>query len=164
MEITALTAAVFAPFVLPICFYICWTDLRGMRIPNGAVLTLAGVFIVLGPLLLPFDIYLWRLLTLVIVLVAGILLNAGGAMGAGDAKFIAAASPFIAPGDLRLVIALFAACLLAAFCTHRIAKHSGLRRMAPDWESWNRGRDFPMGLALGATLSFYLVLGIVTGT
>ena len=117
----------------------------------------------LGPFLMPFETYLWRLAQLGVMLVLGILANAGGLVGAGDAKFVAAAAPYVAAGDLRFVLALFTANLLAAFATHRLAKHSGLRRLAPDWESWSRGRDFPMGLALGGTLSLYLLLGIFLG-
>ena len=66
-------------------------------------------------------------------------------------------------GDLRFMIALFAACLLAGYTAHRIAKFTPLRRMAPDWESWSRKRDFPMGLPLASTLSIYLLLGALGG-
>ncbi|GGM02494.1 prepilin peptidase [Pseudooceanicola nanhaiensis] len=163
MEIDSLTALVLAIPAIPLSLYTCWSDLRGMRIPNGTVLLLAGAFVVLGPFLMPFETYLWRLAQLGVMLVLGILANAGGLVGAGDAKFVAAAAPYIAAGDLRFVLALFTANLLAAFATHRLAKHSGLRRLAPDWESWSRGRDFPMGLALGGTLSLYLLLGIFLG-
>ena len=48
------------------------------------------------------------------MLVAGIILNAAGAMGAGDAKFLAAAAPYVALGDIHMLMALFAAILLAA--------------------------------------------------
>ena len=163
MEIDSLTALVLAIPAIPLSRYTCWSDLRGMRIPNGTVLLLAGTFVVLGPFLMPFETYLWRLAQLGVMLVLGILANAGGLVGAGDAKFVAAAAPYVAAGDLRFVLALFTANLLAAFATHRLAKHSGLRRLAPDWESWSRGRDFPMGLALGGTLSLYLLLGIFLG-
>lgn len=163
MEIDSLTALVLAIPAIPLSLYTCWSDLRGMRIPNGTVLLLAGAFVVLGPFLMPFETYLWRVAQLGVMLVLGILANAGGLVGAGDAKFVAAAAPYIAAGDLRFVLALFTANLLAAFATHRLAKHSGLRRLAPDWESWSRGRDFPMGLALGGTLSLYLLLGIFLG-
>ena len=163
MEIDSLTALVLAIPAIPLSLYTCWSDLRGMRIPNGTVLLLAGTFVVLGPFLMPFETYLWRLAQLGVMLVLGILANAGGLVGAGDAKFVAAAAPYVAAGDLRFVLALFTANLLAAFATHRLAKHSGLRRLAPDWESWSRGRDFPMGLALGGTLSLYLLPGIFLG-
>ena len=98
------------------------------------------------------------------MLLVGIVMNAAGMIGAGDAKFAAAAAPFIALGDLRLVMALFAANLLAAYVTHRIARHTPLRKLAPNWESWHRGWDFPMGLSLGATLAIYIGLGIPYGS
>ncbi len=159
MAISATTALWFLPFVLPICLYVAFTDMAQMRITNQAVILLALVFIVLGFFLMPFNAYLWRLLALVIVLAVGVILNVAGALGAGDAKFAAAAAPYIAIGDLRLLIALFMATLLAAAITHRGIKHTPLRRLAPHWTSWEQGKKFPMGLALGSALAIYLILG-----
>ncbi|MBW4707646.1 prepilin peptidase [Roseobacter sp. YSTF-M11] len=164
MAITAYSAWWFLPFVLPLCFYVAFTDLSRMKITNQTVLVLAAVFVLVGPVALPsLDVYLWRLVQLAIMLVFGIMLNAAGAMGAGDAKFIAAAAPYVALGDLRLVLALLAASLLAAFVTHRIARYSPLHKLAPDWKSWSQGKKFPMGLALGMALSLYLILGALKG-
>lgn len=163
MHLSAQTALWFAPLVWPICIWVAWSDMATMRIPNKAVIALTLVFVGLGLILMPWDMFLWRLSQLAIVLGIGILLNAAGMVGAGDAKFAAAAAPFIALGDLRLLLALFAANLLAAFVTHRLVRHSPLRRLAPGWESWQRGWDFPMGLSLGATLALYLGLGIFYG-
>lgn len=164
MAITAYAAWWFLPFVLPLCVYVTYTDLSRMKIPNSAVLALVGVFLALGWAVLPsIDIYLWRLMQLAIMLVFGVLMNAARAMGAGDAKFIAASAPYVALGDLRLVIALLAAALLAAFVTHRIARHTGLRKLAPNWQSWDQGKKFPMGFALGITLALYLTLGALNG-
>ncbi|MBV6635369.1 MAG: prepilin peptidase, partial [Mameliella sp.] len=136
MSLSAAAALWFLPFVLPICVYICYTDMKGMRIPNHAVVALFLVYLFVGVVALPLDVYFWRYLHLVVVLVAGIALNAGGAMGAGDAKFAAAAAPFIHIGDLRFLMALFAANLLAAFVAHRLAKRTPLHRLAPHWHSW----------------------------
>lgn len=163
MLITASSALWFLPFVLPICFYVAWSDMRAMRIPNNAVLALLGVFVVVGLVALPFGEYAWRLVHVVVILLIGMALNASGLVGAGDAKFSAAAAPFIAFGDLRLMLAIFAATLLAAWVTHRIAKYSPIRRAVPDWESWDQGWDFPMGLALGGALAIYLTLGAFLG-
>jgi len=155
----------FLPFLLPLCLYVAYTDLAHMRITNPTVLTMVAVFVVLGIFLLPLDAYLWQLAQLAIVLAVCMILNAAGAMGAGDAKFLAAAAPFVALGDIRLVMALFAAVLLAAYAAHRIAKFTPLRRMAPGWDSWSqKGRKFPMGFALGPTLGIYLALGAVHGS
>ncbi|MFG6562333.1 prepilin peptidase [Sulfitobacter sp. 1A15299] len=159
MTISATAALWFLPFVLPICLYVAFTDMKQMRITNQAVLALAAIFVLLGLFLLPFDTYLWRLLSLVVVLMVGIVLNAAGVMGAGDAKFAAAAAPYIAWGDLRLLMMLFMATLLAAAATHRGVKYTPLRRLAPDWQSWQETKKFPMGLALGTTLGLYLILG-----
>lgn len=164
MSISADAAAWFLPFVFPICFYVAFTDLKQMRITNQAVLLLAAVFLVIGLFVLPLPTYGTRLLQLGLVLMIGIILNAAGAVGAGDAKFAAAAAPYVAVGDLRLLIAIFAANLLAAFATHRLVKYTPLRRIAPDWKSWNVGWKFPMGLSLGGTLAIYMILGVYFGS
>ena len=136
MQQSAFAAAWLWPFAMPICFYVAFTDLRAMRITNQAVVALALVFVVVGFFVFPFQVYLWALVHLIVVLIVGIVLNAGGVMGAGDAKFIAAAAPYIAVGDLNLILPLFAAVLLAAYGAHRLAKITPLRRLAPDWDSW----------------------------
>ena len=164
MAITAQSALWFLPFVLPICFYVAFTDLALMKITNKAVLVLGAVFVLLGPFVLPsIDLYLWRLAQLVIVLVFGVVLNAAGAMGAGDAKFMAVAAPYVALGDLRLLLVLFTVIVVAAFVTHRVARKSPLRNLAPHWVSWSQGKRFPLGLALGPTLAVYLCLGALNG-
>ncbi|WP_232825334.1 prepilin peptidase [Albibacillus kandeliae] len=163
MHITVLSARWFLPFCLPICLYVCFTDLREMRITNPSVILLAAVFVVVGLFVLPLPVYGWRIGQMVAVLALGFLLSAGGAMGAGDAKFLAAAAPFVAGSDLRLLLALFAANLLAAFATHRLVKYTPLRRIAPGWKSWHMGWKFPMGFSLGGTLGLYLILGAIYG-
>ncbi|UYV38488.1 prepilin peptidase [Rhodobacteraceae bacterium D3-12] len=164
MEITQLSAMWFAPFVWPVCAWVAWSDMATMRIPNKAVMTLVAIFLVMGLFFMPLPEFAWRLGQLVLILLVGIVMNAAGMIGAGDAKFAAAAAPFIASGDLRLILPLFAANLLAAYATHRLALHSRLRNLAPNWESWSRGWDFPMGLALGNTLAAYIGLGIWYGS
>ena len=158
MGLTAYAAFWFLPAVIPIAIYVAWSDMQRMKIPNVAVYALVGSFAVLGLIALPFTQYLWHWTHLLVMLPIGILLNAAGVMGAGDAKFIAGAAPFVALPDLQLVLALFAACLLAGYVTHRLVKISALRRMVPDWESWTSGRKFPMGFPLAMTLAFYLAL------
>ena len=59
---------------------------------------------------------------------------------------------------------LLAVTLLAGFLTHRLAGRSPLRRLAPDWESWERRKDFPMGLSLGSSLAIYLGLAALYGS
>lgn len=163
MTIEANFALWVLPFVLPLCLYVAWTDLKFMRITNKAVVTLAVVFVGMGIFLLPLDTYLWALAQFAIVLVLGFLLSTAGVVGAGDAKFAAAAAPFVASGDLRLIMVIMASALLTAFASHRIAKFTPLRRLAPNWESWERKGDFPMGFALGPGLAAYLILGALYG-
>jgi len=164
LNITASEALWFTPFVLPICYWVALSDLRDMKIPNKAVLALTAVFLVIGLIALPsYADYGWRLLHLVVVLIIGIALSAAGLVGAGDAKFAAAAAPFIPLSDLSLVSLMLAANLLASLATHRMVKHSPLRKLAPDWKSWSSGNKFPMGVSLGGTLAIYMVVGVVFG-
>ena len=163
MFLSSTAALWFFPFVLPICLWVAWNDMASMKIPNKAVIARVVVYLVVGLIALPLDLYAWRLVHLVVVLLAGIAINAVGLVEAGDAKFAAAAAPFIAIGDLQLLALILAANLLAGYTAHRIAKHTPLRKLAPDWESWNRGKKFPMGLCLGGTLAIYLGLGVFNG-
>ncbi|OAN70872.1 prepilin peptidase [Seohaeicola saemankumensis] len=149
---------------LPICFWVILSDLRAMRIPNKAVLALVAVFLLVGVFVLPLPVLGLQLVNLVVILLAGIVLNAAGAFGAGDAKFAAAAAPFVMLADVSFMMMLLAVTLLAGFLTHRLAGRSPLRRLAPDWESWERRKDFPMGLSLGSSLAIYLGLAALYGS
>ncbi|WP_322786907.1 prepilin peptidase [Litoreibacter arenae] len=151
----------FALWVLPlatlISLWVAWSDLARMKIPNKAVLALMALFIVVGLLTLPLEAYLWRYAHFAIVLAIGFLMTITGIVGAGDAKFAAAMAPFVATTDGTSVAAIFAVTTIIAFVLHRLARISPLRTLAPHWESWERTRDFPMGLPLGVTLIIYLV-------
>ncbi len=164
MALSASAALWFLPFVLPICLYVAFTDMREMRITNQAVMALVVIYLVIGFIALPLDTYLWRLVHLGVVLVVGVVLNAAGAVGAGDAKFAAAAAPFVAIGDLMSILLILMTCVFAAVVTHKLAKATALRKLAPDWQSWSTGNKFPMGFALGGALGIYLLLAALAGT
>lgn len=156
-------ALAFGLAALPICLWVTYADLSRMKIPNRAVLALAGVFAVGGLLLLPLEGWTladwsWRWVNLAVVLVVGMLLNAVWLIGAGDAKFAAAAAPFIAASDWRALAGIYFACLVVTWILHRIAKYSFGRRLAPGWASWDSGKRFPMGIAMVATLLAYLAV------
>jgi len=163
MALSANAAVWFLLAAVPIGFYVAYSDLARMKIPNVAVYALAAAFVILGLIALPFQTYLWQWTHLPVVLVIGILLNAAGVMGAGDAKFMAAAAPYIMVADLALVLVLFSVCLLAGYATHRLAKHSPLRALVPHWASWDAGKRFPMGYPLAMTLAAYLARAIWVG-
>lgn len=163
LDITVSSALWFLPFVLPVALGMAWNDMKFMKIPNKAILALMAIFVLVGLIALPLAEYPWRLLGFLIVLAIGFVLNAAGLIGAGDAKMAAAMAPFVAWGDGMFFIYLFASILLAAFATHRLfARVPRIRAATADWQSWT-ARKFPMGLALGASLIFYLILGIFLG-
>ncbi|WP_114967122.1 prepilin peptidase [Alkalilacustris brevis] len=163
LVLPASAALWFLPAALPIAYWVAWSDMKSMRIPNRAVLALLGVYLLIGPLVLPLESWAWGWAHFAVILVIGFVLSAGGMIGAGDAKFAAAMAPFVALGDVALFLPLFAAMLLAAFVTHRALRAvPQVRALAPHWESWER-REFPMGLALGGALALYLVLAASLG-
>lgn len=163
MYISASSALWFLPFAAPICIWAACSDMKSMKIPNKAVLALIFVFAVVGLIALPLSEYPWRYVHLLVILAFGFVLNMVGAIGAGDAKFAAAMAPFVARGDSMLMIYFFAAVLLAAFATHRLFRGvPALRNLTPSWESWENEK-FPMGLALGGALIFYLAAGAFYG-
>lgn len=148
----------FLPLTVPIAIWVAWSDMKFMKIPNKSVVALACVWFVLGWPVTGLTVWLWGLALLAIVLVIGFLIATGGLVGAGDAKFAAAMAPFFTGSDLRLLLALFAACLLGAFAAHRIARAiPAIRSATAEWASWTH-RKFPMGLALTGTLIFYPVV------
>ena len=155
-----IAAAVFLPFAFLIGVWVSWSDLKFMKIPNKAVIALLVVWLVVGPLVLPFESWLWGWVLGAAVLVAGFIANAAGLLGAGDAKFAAAMAPFFILADPRFVLGLYAACLLGAYFSHRLLRLIGpFRRATEDWASWTH-KDFPMGLALSGTLIFFLIAEI----
>lgn len=165
-SLSPLAALAFLIPALPIGIWVAWSDMKTMKIPNKAVMALGAGFLIIGlglvlTGLLPFTAFLWALALGLIVLVAGFLGNAAGLFGAGDAKFAAVMAPFFIGADARFVMGLFAACLLGAFASHRLAAHIPTFRAATaDWASWTN-KDFPMGLALSGTLIFYLLAALM---
>ena len=83
LAINQMEALWFLPFVVPICIWVSWSDLREMRIPNVSVLALAGVFLVVGLAQVAMDVmafstWYMRLAQLVIVLIAGFIITSIG--------------------------------------------------------------------------------------
>lgn len=164
MSLPAMAALWLLIFAAPICLWVAWSDLKSMRIPNKAVLSLVAVFAVVGLITLPLTTWAWAWTHLVIVLVVGFVLSLTGAVGAGDAKFAAAMAPFIALPDLREFALILAATTLASIIAHRLIRRiPWFRGLAPDWTSWTH-KGFPMGLALGPSLIFYLARAALAGS
>ncbi len=161
MLLSVSAALWFLPFVVPICLWVAWSDLATMKIPNKAVLALIVVYLVVGLIVFPFEQWAWQLTHFVVILVVGFVLTLAGVMGAGDAKFAAAAAPFVLLADGINVAAIFTICVVLGFVTHRLARVTPFRKLTPNWESWERTREFPMGYPLAGTLMVYLILAAV---
>ncbi len=169
MDISTTQALTFLILTLPSCLWAAWSDMRSMTIPNRANDIMFAVYVVAGAALVlwggdpawGWSAYLWRYAHFAVVLVIGMAMTATGLMGAGDAKFLAAAAPFVALGDLGLVLMLYLAALIITFILHRAARATAIRNFAPDWTSWQPGKRFPMGLAFGVTLPVYFLVGLL---
>jgi prepilin peptidase CpaA len=153
------TAAVFlAALALP-CLYAAWTDLTRMTIPNWLVLVIAALYVVLGPVVLDFDRYLWGFANGGVVLAAGFLLFLTGQFGAGDAKFAASVALFVDYGDIPTMLWLYAIIALLsvgalALVKWRMPEFAALSA----FKSLQDRRRFPLGLPLALSILVYLAL------
>lgn len=155
------TALWFLPAITAIGIWVAWSDMKFMRIPNKAVIAMLLAYLVFGPIALPFQTWLWGWALAATVMAVGIVGMIRGCMGGGDAKYAAGMAPFLIGADWRVLLALFAACLLGAFAAHRLMRLvPAFRRATGDWESW-QSNDFPMGLALAGTIIFYFSLSVL---
>jgi len=138
-----------------------------MKIPTWSTDALAVVFVVVGLVLvvsgaMPFAEYAWRYSHFFVVLIAAMILNAIGAMGAGDSKFLASAAPFVALDDVGFVFMLLGAGMFVGYFVHRLAKAiTPIRNLVPDWASWHQGKRFPLGFPMGGVLIIYLALPLL---
>lgn len=148
----------FFVLTLPISIWAAWSDLKFMKIPNIISIVLALIFIVVGPLVLPFDIYLGRILVGIIALAVGFLIFFTGIAGGGDIKLLAAMLPFIAREELFAFAFLLSAMTLSGIAAHRLVGKLGY---APEgWISWQGNRKYPFGLSLAGSFSFYFAVHI----
>lgn len=155
METHALLAATAAMAVL--MAITAWFDLKALRIPNWCVLAVLGVFLVTGLWGLPLETVAWRLLhgAIVLILGFGLYTLAGGQVGGGDIKMIAALTPFIPGSDVGFVLIVFALLSFAGLMVHRLVR-SFLRERKTGWAALDQKRFFPVGLLLGGTIMLYL--------
>lgn len=132
-----LTNYIFLAIATPFAVWSAWSDLKYMKIPNILVLIMAGLFLVTGPFLLDFDVYLWRLLGGFIVLAIGFTLFSLGGIGGGDAKFAAAMALFIDHTHLASFLFMLAMFALLGVVLHKIVGKLGfMSKITDTWESW----------------------------
>jgi prepilin peptidase CpaA len=152
-------AALFlAALALP-CLWAAWSDLTTMTIPNRIVLAVAAIYVVLGPLVLPFDAYLWGFANGAIALVAGFLLFLTGQFGAGDAKFLAAIALYVGRIDVPTVLWIYAILALLSVAVVSLVKWR-MKEFAAKGPlgSLREKRRFPLGLPLALSILVYLAL------
>lgn len=145
---------------LPFAVWATYSDLRYMKITNISVLIMTAVFLVVGAIFLPFDIFLWRVVGGLIVLAIGIILFALRSMGGGDAKFGAAMALFVDHDEILEFIFILALVTLVAVVSHYIVgKLKFASPITGVWKSWkNAERKFALGYGMGGALLYYLTL------
>ncbi len=176
MQIPASQALWFLVLVAPIVLFTFYVDMKYKKITNVTVWALFGVFVVVGLATMAWPEFLWRFAHYAVVFAYGLALWFMRQIGAGDVKFASVAALYLHVGDLRLVLVLAGAAILAAAVTVYLVRISPLQTLAPDWASWSRGdgsdpatvgggRQFtiPMGTGLGMMLVAYLALGALFG-
>lgn len=146
---------------LPLSFYAALSDLKTMTIPNWVSIALIIAFTVVAIFVFPFETTLWRLCAGALMLVVGFVLNALRVMGGGDAKYLAAITPYVAFNQAADFLFIFAVALLVTLALHRLAMRiPPIRRATAGWASWEAGRNFPMGISIAAAIIFYLSLRV----
>ena len=154
----------FMAIVFPLSLYAGWSDLKTMTIPNWVSIAMIAGFVIVGLFILPFETILWRLGAAAIVLTIGFFLNGFGYLGGGDAKYLAAITPFISLENAASFMMIFSISLIGTLLLHRIAMRiPALRRATPDWASWKAGRNFPMGISIAAAIMTFLLLKSING-
>lgn len=160
--ITSTGALILLVPVLPIAIWAAGSDLKRMKIPNVAVLALAAVWPLLGWLAVDsWSSWFWGFALMGIVFVLGFLLYTTGTFGAGDAKYSAAMAPMFVGSSILRILLIILVCMIGALILHRLARSvPAVRKMTPDWQSWEQRLYFPFGLALSAIVVLYLVAAI----
>ena len=162
LSITALQAWIFLPAAVPICLWAVYTDMREFRISNYAVLALMVAFVVLGPIALELNEFLWRGTHFATVLAIGFVLwSIGGIIGAGDVKIAAAMALYFSLPDTVVVLMIWLICILGMLTLHSVPRLIPLMQNVGIWQS--RKMPVPFGIALAPTLIIYLILGIIQG-
>lgn len=143
---------------LPLGLATIWTDLSQMKIPNWITDTMLVAFLPLGLIALPWADALWQLAHPAVLLGLGLLAHALRLVGAGDIKYIVAASPYVMRADWFAVLLILSFFMVVGFVVHRLARRSPLRALAPEWQSWHQTGRFPLGFALAPAMLAYLAL------
>ncbi len=161
--ITPTGALILLVPVLPIAIWAALSDLKTLKIPNNVVLPMAAVWPLLGWIAVPtWTAWFWGLAIMAIALVLVYLLFTIGLMPGGDGKYIAAMSGIFVGAPTAWLIYLIPGCMIGAAILFLIMSFiPQIRRLTPDWGSWDQGqgrrRIVPFGLALSSMVVIYLV-------
>lgn len=155
---SAATAQIYLALTLIPCLITMWKDLSQMRIPNLVSIAMIVIFAVTAPFLLEWSEILRQVLFAVGLFVILFIFYLTGSVSAGDVKFASTMVLFVDLGDATFFFRNLGLIALAGLLAHIIVKNiPALRNLAPEWQSWKVKGVFPYGLALSASLIFYLI-------
>ena len=144
--------------VVPLSIWICYTDLKFMKISNRDNIIIAvwsGIccLAVLG--LTPF---LWHIGLGAIVLIITYTIFLTGHLGGGDAKFLAAAAVVTGPSNSFVFYFNLSVLVLLTLLVHRIAaRYLERHGLLGDWVSFGTSRTFPFGVPIALALIYHIV-------
>ncbi len=142
--------------LFPVLIYAAWTDLRFMKLWNLTIFLIFVGFLLVAPWFMPLGDVAFRALVGAGVTLVLILAAAAGAFGGGDAKYLGALVPWIAPEGYPFFAICLCGCLILLVPFLALARRSGALRAATlRWRSW-RKRKIPMGVGISAAMLLYL--------
>lgn len=146
--------------VLPTAIFVVWDDLVHLKIRNAAVFGMFLTFLIVGLLTLPITVVFWQACIALLVLVLGLAGFAAGLIPGGDAKYIAAISPFFNWSDWALIAILYLSAILATLLLRWLALQTPLPKATANWAVWRPPHRIPLGVPLTLVLMLYLGLSI----
>lgn len=157
--------------ITPVLLAIAWHDLRRLKVPNRLVLAVVLCFLIVGfpgGLLglewgLPWEVFLKRLFYGVVAFFIGFGIHqiAGGNVGAGDLKLIAALVPFLASGSVLNFLLIYALASFAGLALFFLARMA-LRGRTSGWAALDQALYFPAGVLLGIAMIIQLATELAT--
>lgn len=151
----------FLVVATPFLFIAAYTDLAFMKIKNWMNAALALAFLVPALIYLPMGEIGFRLIVGAGLCFVLILFAMFDSFGGGDAKYLGALAPYIAPQDYLLATFILSLTAIIALVLHRAVRRvRAVRALAPRWTSW-RKKKFPMGYAISGAALFYFVLRVM---
>ncbi|WP_170786933.1 A24 family peptidase [Ruegeria lacuscaerulensis] len=142
----------------PLFVATAWTDFTQLRIPNLYCLIGLGLCLVAAPFL-DWNTLLIRLLIGAACFVVCLGLFALNWLGGGDAKMLPVVFLAMPPSAVPLYMIVFSAAMALGLIGMSLFRRYA-KRLSPKFESTAQSREFPMGVAIGASGLVMITLSV----